>query len=185
MQPLLWKHFYNQKTKMVNKYIKFYQLNLYDTSTKKLPENLKSWVIHDINIYKHLVTSHWRKGSKKQYKKTVRAQALVNCLPLGLPLRSLQSSPTWSQLHNRLNDLIKIAHKRQCGVWRANIFKATKFGISIILWTGSKKHNKRRINKPTLFPLWTFSVKKRVIQILECPLCTALHQFKSKWFCLN
>lgn len=42
-EPLLHsKHFYNQKTKMVNKHIKFYQLNLYDTSTKRLPENLKS-----------------------------------------------------------------------------------------------------------------------------------------------
>lgn len=41
-EPLHSKHFYNQKTKMVNKHIKFYQLNLYDTSTKRLPENLKS-----------------------------------------------------------------------------------------------------------------------------------------------
>lgn len=51
---------------MVNKYIKFYRLNLYDTSTKKLPENLKSWIIPDINIYKHLVTSHWRNKKKIQ-----------------------------------------------------------------------------------------------------------------------
>lgn len=66
---------------MINKYIKFYRLNLYDTSTKKLPENLKRLIIPDINIYKHLVTSHRRKGSKKQYKKILRAQALVKvCL---------------------------------------------------------------------------------------------------------
>lgn len=83
-EPLLHsKHFYNQKTKMVNKHIKFYQLNLYDTSTKRLPENLKSWIIPDIIIYKHLVTSHWRgqKHNIRNPKSTNTCELSASCLP--------------------------------------------------------------------------------------------------------
>lgn len=152
---------------MVSKYIKFYQLNLYDTSTKKLPENLKSWIIPDINIYKYLVTSHWRKGSKIQEK----FKSLSTC---ELTVRSLQSSLTWSQLYNRLKNLILWE-----AMWnvKAKYFQSNRvwhFNDTLNWWL--KTHNKRRIKKPTLFPLWTSSVKKGVIQILECLLCTILYQ---------